>query len=58
MDSPTQFFISLLLFLGRLMHIFCSKELCFGVVGDIGGMPKPPFQTTAQKKVANLLAKV
>ena len=35
-----------------------EDELCFAVVGDIGGLPKPPFQTFAQKKVANLLAKV
>lgn len=35
-----------------------NDELCFAVVGDIGGLPKPPYQTFAQKKVANLLAKV
>ncbi|XP_066929084.1 putative uncharacterized protein DDB_G0271606 [Clytia hemisphaerica] len=58
MESLTRYTLSFLLVLAGLMYTMCSKDLCFGVVGDIGGMPKPPFQTTAQKKVANLLAKV
>lgn len=35
-----------------------SSHLCFPVVGDIGGVPYPPFQTPSQKDVAALLAKV
>ena len=43
---------------GRKRSARQNDELCFAVVGDIGGLPKPPYQTFAQKKVANLLAKV
>ncbi|XP_057291994.1 uncharacterized protein LOC130614585 isoform X1 [Hydractinia symbiolongicarpus] len=35
-----------------------SSELCFPIIGDIGGVPHPPYQTPSQKKVANLLGKV
>lgn len=33
-------------------------HLCFPVIGDMGGLPYPPFQTPTQKDVAALLAKV
>jgi len=48
-----------ILSLAIVRHVECDDhDLCFPVVGDIGGMPKFPFQTTAQRKVAKLLAKV
>ena len=40
------------------MFAYAEDELCFSVIGDIGGLPRFPFQTTSQRKVAGLLAKV
>lgn len=40
------------------MFARAEDELCFSVIGDIGGLPRFPFQTTSQRKVAKLLAKV
>jgi len=35
-----------------------TQHLCFPVIGDIGGVPYPPYTTPSQKEVAALLAKV
>jgi len=35
-----------------------GNELCFPVVGDIGGIPQHPYSTWTQRKVAILLGKV
>eukprot|EP00112_Aurelia_sp_Birch-Aquarium-sp1_P015188 Seg3347.1 transcript_id=Seg3347.1/GoldUCD/mRNA.D3Y31 product="hypothetical protein" protein_id=Seg3347.1/GoldUCD/D3Y31 len=35
-----------------------KKRLCFTIVGDIGGVPKPPYSTWMQRKVADEMAKV
>ena len=35
-----------------------KKRLCFTIVGDIGGIPKPPYSTWMQKRVADEMAKV
>lgn len=45
-------------FLNVLMFAHAEDELCFSVIGDIGGLPRFPFQTIYQRKVARLLAKV
>ncbi|XP_047143110.1 tartrate-resistant acid phosphatase type 5 isoform X1 [Hydra vulgaris] len=42
-----------------VLQINCEEnEICFLVIGDIGGVPYYPYQTASQKKVASLLAKV
>jgi len=35
-----------------------DNELCFSVIGDMGGIPNPPYSTASQKRVAKLLGKV
>ena len=35
-----------------------KKQLCFTIIGDIGGLPKPPFTTWMQRKVADEMEKV
>ena len=35
-----------------------ENELCFPVIGDMGGLPKPPYNTAYQVRLAKLLAKV
>ena len=35
-----------------------KKRLCFTIIGDIGGVPKPPFTTWMQRKVADEMEKV
>ncbi len=34
------------------------KRLCFSVFGDFGGLPRPPYTTWMQRKVAAEMAKV
>ena len=34
------------------------KSLCFPVIGDIGGLPSPPFTTWNQRKLAEVMGKV
>ena len=35
-----------------------ERMLCFTVIGDIGGVPEPPFTTWMQRKVADEMEKV
>jgi len=35
-----------------------KQQLCFTIIGDIGGLPKPPFTTWMQRKVADEMEKV
>lgn len=55
------YFIFIALFLISFKCLQSRKngdELCFPVIGDTGGLPRPPYRTVYQVRLAKLMAKV
>lgn len=55
------YFLFIVLFLINFKYLQSRKngdELCFPVIGDMGGLPRPPYRTAYQVRLAKLMAKV